>query len=84
MLLDGFLRFLDGTRKVTLAKVATLFVAYGIEWNQFRVVVLVAVFLLDSTVNKSLLTIEVGVVTGVERMPPSGLWRILLGRARSS
>ena len=84
MLLDGFLRFLYGARKIALAKVATLFVAYSIEWNQFREVVLVAVFLLDSTVNKGLLTIEVGVVTGVERMPPSGLWRVLLGRARSS
>ena len=84
MLLDSLLRLLYGARKIALAQVATLFVAYGIEWNQFRVVVLVAVFLLDSTVNKSLLTIEIGVVTGVERMPPSGLWRVLLGRARSS
>ena len=84
MLFDSLLRFLYGARKIALAQVATLFVAYGIEWNQFRVVVLVAVFLLDSTVNKGLLTIEIGVVTGIERMPPSGLWRILLGRARSS
>ena len=84
VLLDSLLRLLYGARKIALAQVATLFVAYGIERNQFRVVVLVAVLLLNGTVNKGLLTIEVGVVTGVERMPPSGLWRILLGRARSS
>ena len=54
VLLDGFLRLLDGSRIIALAYVTALLVAYGIERNQFRIVVLVAALLLYISVNKGL------------------------------
>ena len=64
MLLDGFLGLLDGTVEVALAQVAALLVAYGVQRNQLGVVVLVALLLLQISVDEGLRTVEVGVVFG--------------------
>ena len=46
-------------------------------------IVLVAALFLDGAVYKGLLTIVIGVVTRIERLPPAALGRILLRRTRS-
>ena len=79
--LDGFLHLLDGTVVVALARLAALLVAHGIEGQLLRVVVLVALLLLQVSVDEGQATVIVGVVFGSKRLPEATLRRILMRRA---
>ena len=81
MLVNGFLAFLDGAVVVRLAQFAAVLVANRIIRNHFRVIVLISVFLFERAFYIGYGTIIIGVVSGVEGMPPSALRRILLRRA---
>ena len=81
MLVNGFLAFLDGAVVVRLAQFAAVLVANRIIRNHFRVIVLISVFLFERAFDIGYGTIIIGVVSGVEGMPPSALRRILLRRA---
>ena len=83
MQLDGLLRFLDGPVEISLTQRAALLVAHRVEGNQLGIVVLVAVFLLQTAVDKGLRTIKISVVSGIERVPPTALCGIVLRRTRS-
>ena len=76
--LDGLLALLDGALVVALAQFAGSFVAYGIEGNHLREVVLDAVFLFDGSIDIGLRAVIVGVVFGHEGMPPARLRGVLL------
>ena len=75
---DGFLTLLDGPVEIGLAQFAAALVAYGVEGNEFGEVVLIAVFFLQRTVDVGQRTVVVGIVTGIEGVPPTGLGGILL------
>ena len=77
--LDGFLGLLDGLVKATLTQFAALLVGHGVERDELGVVILVAVFLGQRAVYVGQRTIIIGVVSGIERVPPPRLCRILLG-----
>ena len=79
---DGFLAFLNGSVEVAAPEALAVFVAYGIEWYDFGVVVLVAVLLLERTVDIGEGSVVIGVVFGSERLPKTALRRVLLRRAR--
>ena len=80
---DGLLRFLDGTVKIALTHLAALLVGDGIEGNQLGIVVLVAVLLFQTTVDKRLRTIKIRIISGIERMPPTALGSVILRRTRA-
>ena len=75
---DGLLALLDGAVIVTLAQFHALLVADHVKGNDFGVVVLVAFLFLQITFYEGLGTIEIGVVTGGERVPETVTARILL------
>ena len=54
MLLDGLLHFFDGTVELAFANLAALLIADRVEGQQFGVVVLVALFLFQRTVDEGL------------------------------
>ena len=81
MLVNGFLAFLDGAVVVRLAQFAAVLVANRIIRNHFRVIVLISVFLFERAFYIGYGTIIIGVVSGVEGMPPSALRCIFLRRA---
>ena len=81
MLVNGFLAFFDGTVVVAFTYFAATLVGNGVEWNLLGIVVLVASFFLQRGINIGEGTIIIGIVSGVEGMPPSALRRILLRRA---
>ena len=66
---DGLLHLLHRAVEVALAQRAALFVANGIEWQYLGVVVLVAFFFLQGTVDIGLRAVEVGVISGGKRLP---------------
>ena len=76
--LDGLLRLLDGTVELTFAYLAALLVGNGIEGNQLGEVVLVAVLLLQTALNKCLRAVEIRVVSSIERVPPTALGSVVL------
>ena len=76
--LDGLLRLLDGTVELTFAYLAALLVGNGIEGNQLGEVVLVAVLLLQTALNKCLRAVEIRVVASIERVPPTALGSVVL------
>jgi hypothetical protein len=80
MELDGLLGFLDGPVVLTFTDLTAVLVADGIEGQQLGIVVLVALLLLQVTVDEGLLTIEISVVSCVECMPPTRLRIVLLSR----
>ena len=80
VLVNGFLAFFDGTVVVTLTYFTATLVGNGVEWNLLGIVVLVACFFLQRGINIGECTIIIGIVSGVEGMPPSALRRILLRR----
>ena len=79
--LDGLLAFLYGALEVALANLLAAFVADGVERNHLGKVVLVAVLLLQRSVDICHRAVVVGVVFRVERVPPAGARRVLCGRA---
>ena len=79
--LDGFLALLDGSLVVAFAQLASLFVAHGIERNHLCEVVLDAILLFDGGIDIGQRAIIIGIIFSEERVPPSRLCRILLGRA---
>ena len=81
MHLDGLFRLLDGAVVLTLANLTAVLVADRVEGEIFGIVVLVTFLLFEITVNKSLLTVEVDIVAGVECVPPARLGRVVLGGA---
>ena len=70
-----FIRFL------ILSVVASVFVGNGVERYLLGIVVFVARFFFQRGINVGQCTIIIGIVFGVEGMPPSALRRILLRRA---
>ena len=76
--LYGLFAFLYGPVEVALAEFPAVFVAHIVERQQFRVVVLVAVFLLERAVYVGLRSVVVDVVFGVECVPEPCLARVLL------
>ena len=81
MLVNGFLAFFYGTVVVGLTQFFTGFVGNGVERYLLGIVVLVACFFLQRGINVGQCTIVIGIVFGVEGMPPSALRRIFLRRA---
>ena len=77
--LDDFLRLLDGSVVVSLAQFPAALVGNSIQGNQLRTVVLVAVLLLQATLNKGLRTIIIGIIASSKRLPETTRRRILLG-----
>ena len=82
VLLDGLGRLLDGAVEVGFAQIAALLVAYGVQGYQLGAVVAVALLLLQTALDESLRTVEVGVVAGIEGMPPARFGCVVLRRAR--
>ena len=80
MLTDGLLALLDGTVVLTLTQVTTLLVGHHVEGDHLRIVVLVALLFLQIAVDEGLRTVIIGIIAGVERMPPSGATRVFLRR----
>ena len=81
--LDDLLRLLDSPLIVGLAQIATGLVAYGIQGNEFRAVVLVAVFLLQATLDEGLRTIIISVIAGSKRLPETARRGVFLRAAAS-
>ena len=78
MLVDGFLAFQDSCLVIALAKFATVLVGYGIERDHLSEVVLVAILLFQTSIDICQSTIIIGIITGIERMPPPAPRSILL------
>ncbi len=74
----GLLAFLYGAVEISLSDFAAILVADGVERNKFREVVLVAVLLLQRTVNIGERAVVIGVVARLERMPPASLRGVFL------
>ena len=81
MLTDSLLHLLDTTVELSLAQVFAALVGNRVEGYQLRMVVMIAVLLLQTSLYESLRTVEIGVIAGIERVPPSIGCCILLGRA---
>ena len=69
--LYGFLAFLYRSVVAGFPQLTAAFVANSIERNQFSEVVFVAIFLFQRTVNIGQRTIVIGIVMGVEGLPPA-------------
>ena len=75
---DGFLALLDSSVILTLADIATLFVAHHVEGEHLCVVVLIAFLFLQVSFDKGLRSVEIYVIARIERVPPSCPCCILL------
>ena len=80
VLMNCLLRLLYGTVEVGLAQFAACLVANRVEGDKLGEVILVAVFLFQTSVYVSLRAIKICVVVCVEGMPPTTLGRIFLSR----
>ena len=76
--LDGLLTLLNGSVEIAGTELLTLFVANRIEGDNLRVIVLVAVFLLQRPVDIGECAVVVGVVPCGERLPETASRRVLL------
>ena len=76
--LDGFLTLLDGFVEVALTDFLTVLVAHRVEGNHLREIVTMTILLFQGSIDIGLRTIKIGVVFGVEGMPPTRLRRVLI------
>ena len=76
--LDTLLTLLDGSVVVRLSQVFIVFVRHRIEGQQLRIVIPVAALLLEVTFDEGLIAVEIGVISGIERLPPAQGGGILL------
>ena len=77
---DCLLAFLYGAVEIGSPEVAAVSVPDGIKRQHLCEIILVAGFFLKRAVDVCQRTIIISIITGVERMPPTALRRILLGR----
>ena len=78
--LNRLLTFLYCLVEVALAHLAALLVAHRVERYQLGEVVAVAVFLLQRTVYIRQRAVIIRVITGIERVPPTAVGSVLVGR----
>lgn len=71
MACNGLLGFLDGPVKIGFTEFTATLVANSVEGNHLGEIVFVALFFFQATVNIRLCTIIIGVIPGIERMPPT-------------
>ena len=65
----SLLSLLDSTIEISLSKLAAVLVPDRLEGNHLREVVLIAVLLLEGSVNISLRSIEISIVFCIEGVP---------------
>ena len=77
---DRFLALLDGTVILAFADFAALLVTHHVEGDYLGIVVLIALLFFQIAVDESLITIKIGIIARIERVPPASAGCILLGR----
>ena len=84
MQLYGFLAFFYCTVEISRSQFTATLIANGIKGNHFGEIVLIAFFLLKRTVNVCKSSVIISIITCVERVPPTALCSVLLGRTAYS
>ena len=80
MQFDRFLTLLDGTVEIAFTERFARLVSNGIERYEFGVVIPVSVLFFQRAFDIGYRTIVIGIVSRIERMPPTAFGGILLGR----